>query len=170
MNCLVCFWRTGGLLSWHHAQTYWEAQKASSHVHARTRARIQMIFGLLKVSFHCLHHLRVSPLTSCDFTVITFSVQPCWPYSIQTFKCVSHALISFLLSCRVTVWLKFWMSWWSTCFYISLSNKLTSLSSLMYKNMKYIVKRKLNYPSKNNATIERVKEIKFVGLMIHKKC
>ena len=46
-----------------------EAQQAYNHAHARTRARIEITFGLLKARFHCLHHLRVSPLRACDITV-----------------------------------------------------------------------------------------------------
>nr|XP_033468136.1 putative nuclease HARBI1 [Epinephelus lanceolatus] len=46
-----------------------EAQQAYDHAHARTRARIEMTFGLLKARFHCLNHLRVSPLRVCDITM-----------------------------------------------------------------------------------------------------
>ncbi|XP_052371175.1 putative nuclease HARBI1 [Oncorhynchus keta] len=46
-----------------------EAQQAYNHAHARTRARVEMIFGLLKARFHCLHKLRVSPVRACDITV-----------------------------------------------------------------------------------------------------
>ena len=45
------------------------AQRAYNHAHARTRARIEMTFGLLKARFQCLHHLRVSPDRACDITV-----------------------------------------------------------------------------------------------------
>ncbi|KTF85849.1 hypothetical protein cypCar_00044206, partial [Cyprinus carpio] len=44
-----------------------EAQQAYNH--ARTRARVEMTFGLLKARFHCLHKLRVSPARACDITV-----------------------------------------------------------------------------------------------------
>ncbi|XP_064862500.1 putative nuclease HARBI1 isoform X2 [Oncorhynchus nerka] len=46
-----------------------EAQQAYNHAHARTRARVEMTFGLLKARFHCLHKLRVSPVRACDITV-----------------------------------------------------------------------------------------------------
>ncbi|XP_041639541.1 protein ALP1-like [Cheilinus undulatus] len=46
-----------------------EAQQAYNHAHARTRARIEMTFGLLKACFHCLQDLRVSPLRACGITV-----------------------------------------------------------------------------------------------------
>ena len=46
-----------------------EAQQAYNHAHARTRARAEMTFGLLKACFQCLHKLRVSPLRACDITV-----------------------------------------------------------------------------------------------------
>ncbi|XP_052383623.1 putative nuclease HARBI1 [Oncorhynchus keta] len=46
-----------------------EAQQAYNHTHARTRARVEMTFGLLKARFHCLHKLRVSPVRACDITV-----------------------------------------------------------------------------------------------------
>ncbi|CAM4671930.1 unnamed protein product [Leuciscus chuanchicus] len=42
------------------------AQQAYNHAHAKTRARIEMTFGLLKSRFQCLHHLRVSPDRACD--------------------------------------------------------------------------------------------------------
>uniref|UniRef100_A0A9J8AKJ7 Putative nuclease HARBI1 n=1 Tax=Cyprinus carpio carpio TaxID=630221 RepID=A0A9J8AKJ7_CYPCA len=45
------------------------AQQAYNHAHAKTRARIEMTFGLLKSRFQCLHHLRVSPDRACDVTV-----------------------------------------------------------------------------------------------------
>ncbi len=45
------------------------AQQAYNHAHAKTRARIEMTFGLLKSRFQCLHHLRVSPDRTCDVTV-----------------------------------------------------------------------------------------------------
>ncbi|XP_036973514.1 putative nuclease HARBI1 [Acanthopagrus latus] len=41
-------------------------QQAYDHVHSKTRARIEMTFGLLKSHFQCLHHLRVSPDRACD--------------------------------------------------------------------------------------------------------
>ncbi|XP_029963592.1 putative nuclease HARBI1 [Salarias fasciatus] len=41
-------------------------QQAYNHSHSRTRARIEMTFGLLKSRFQCLHHLRVSPPRACD--------------------------------------------------------------------------------------------------------
>lgn len=46
-----------------------EAQQAYNHAHARTRARFEMTFGLLKARFHCLHKLRVNPVRACDITV-----------------------------------------------------------------------------------------------------
>lgn len=46
-----------------------EAQQAYNHAHARTRARVEMTFGLLKARFHCLHKLRVNPVRACDITV-----------------------------------------------------------------------------------------------------
>ncbi|KAM4585092.1 putative nuclease HARBI1 [Odontesthes bonariensis] len=46
-----------------------EAQLAYNHAHARTRARIEMTFGLLKARFLCLTHLRVSPDRACDIIV-----------------------------------------------------------------------------------------------------
>ncbi|CAM4512426.1 unnamed protein product [Leuciscus chuanchicus] len=46
-----------------------QAQQAYNHAHARTRARVEMTFGLLKARFHCLHKLRVSPVRACDITV-----------------------------------------------------------------------------------------------------
>ncbi|KAK0151075.1 putative nuclease HARBI1 [Merluccius polli] len=42
------------------------AQQAYNHAHNKTRARIEMTFGLLKSRFQCLHHLRVSPDRACD--------------------------------------------------------------------------------------------------------
>ncbi|KAM4558659.1 putative nuclease HARBI1 [Odontesthes bonariensis] len=44
-----------------------EAQLAYNH--ARTRAQIEMTFGLLKARFLCLTHLRVSPDRACDIIV-----------------------------------------------------------------------------------------------------
>ncbi|XP_071393635.1 putative nuclease HARBI1 [Centroberyx affinis] len=41
-------------------------QQAYNNAHNRTRARIEMTFGLLKSRFQCLHHLRVSPSRACD--------------------------------------------------------------------------------------------------------
>ena len=38
---------------------------------ARTRARIEMTFGLLKARFNCLRGLRVAPDRACDITVAT---------------------------------------------------------------------------------------------------
>ncbi|TDH12204.1 hypothetical protein EPR50_G00070130 [Perca flavescens] len=45
------------------------AQQAYNLAHARTRARIEMAFGLLKSRFQCLHHLRVTSDRACDITV-----------------------------------------------------------------------------------------------------
>ncbi|XP_052002406.1 putative nuclease HARBI1 [Xyrauchen texanus] len=45
------------------------AQRTYNLGHARTRARIEMAFGLLKSCFQCLHHLRVTPDRACDITV-----------------------------------------------------------------------------------------------------
>ncbi|KAK0152148.1 putative nuclease HARBI1 [Merluccius polli] len=42
------------------------SQQAYDHAHNKTRARIEMTFGLLKSRFQCLHHLRVSPDRACD--------------------------------------------------------------------------------------------------------
>ncbi|XP_030286099.1 putative nuclease HARBI1 [Sparus aurata] len=41
-------------------------QQAYNHAHTKTRARIEMTFGILKSRFQCLHHLRVSPDRACD--------------------------------------------------------------------------------------------------------
>ncbi|XP_039663782.1 putative nuclease HARBI1 [Perca fluviatilis] len=45
------------------------AQHTYNLAHARSRARIEMAFGLLKSRFQCLHHLRVTPERACDITV-----------------------------------------------------------------------------------------------------
>nr|XP_033479328.1 putative nuclease HARBI1 [Epinephelus lanceolatus] len=45
------------------------AQRGYNLAHARTRARIEMAFGLLKARFQCLQHLRVSPDRACEITV-----------------------------------------------------------------------------------------------------
>ncbi|XP_034743427.1 putative nuclease HARBI1 [Etheostoma cragini] len=45
------------------------AQQGYNLAHSRTRARIEMGFGLLKARFQCLHHLRVTPERACDITV-----------------------------------------------------------------------------------------------------
>ncbi|MBN3308751.1 HARB1 nuclease, partial [Amia calva] len=37
--------------------------------HCRTRARIEMTIGMLKVRFQCLHRLRVTPERACDIIV-----------------------------------------------------------------------------------------------------
>ncbi|KAK0150691.1 putative nuclease HARBI1 [Merluccius polli] len=42
------------------------SQQAYNHAHNKTRAHIEMTFGLLKSRFQCLHHLRVSPDRACD--------------------------------------------------------------------------------------------------------
>ncbi|KAJ8249486.1 hypothetical protein GJAV_G00235970 [Gymnothorax javanicus] len=42
------------------------AQRNFNLAHARTRARIEMEFGLLKTRFQCLRHLRVKPDRPCD--------------------------------------------------------------------------------------------------------
>ena len=41
-------------------------QQAYNHAHSKTRARIEMTFGLPKSRFQCLHYLRVSPDRACD--------------------------------------------------------------------------------------------------------
>ncbi|KAK0132297.1 putative nuclease HARBI1 [Merluccius polli] len=42
------------------------SQQAYNHAHNKTRARIEMTFGLLKSRFQCLHHLTVSPDRACE--------------------------------------------------------------------------------------------------------
>ncbi|KAK6313322.1 hypothetical protein J4Q44_G00166690 [Coregonus suidteri] len=73
VNSLVCCWETGGMAASLFLLTPFtdpqEAQQAYNHAHARTRARVEMTFGLLKARFHCLHKLRVSPVRACDITV-----------------------------------------------------------------------------------------------------
>ncbi|XP_067224491.1 putative nuclease HARBI1 [Chanodichthys erythropterus] len=50
-----------------------EAQQAYNHAHARTRARVEMTFGLLKARFHCLHKLRIERLPHGDGRTGMFS-------------------------------------------------------------------------------------------------
>ncbi len=71
VSSLVCCWGTKAMpvrhFWWLPLQT--PKPQHSNHAHAKTRARIEMTFGLLKSWFQCLHHLRVSPDRACDVTV-----------------------------------------------------------------------------------------------------
>jgi len=42
------------------------SQRAYIYPHNKTRALIEITFGLLKFQFQCLHHLRVFPDRACD--------------------------------------------------------------------------------------------------------
>ena len=50
-------------------ETQTEAQHNYNVAHARTRARIEMAFGLIKSRFQCLNYLRVIPQRACDIVV-----------------------------------------------------------------------------------------------------
>ncbi|XP_059410707.1 putative nuclease HARBI1 [Carassius carassius] len=50
-------------------ETQTEAQHNYNIAHARTRARIEMAFGLIKSRFQCLNYLRVIPHRACDIVV-----------------------------------------------------------------------------------------------------
>ncbi|XP_059369577.1 putative nuclease HARBI1 [Carassius carassius] len=53
----------------HQLETQTEAQHNYNIAHARTRARIEMAFGLIKSRFQCLNYLRVIPQRACDIVV-----------------------------------------------------------------------------------------------------
>ncbi|XP_051816643.1 putative nuclease HARBI1 [Acanthochromis polyacanthus] len=46
-----------------------DPQRAFNRAHARTRARVEMLFGLMKSRFQCLKVLRVAPDRACDIIV-----------------------------------------------------------------------------------------------------
>ncbi|XP_051992926.1 uncharacterized protein myadma isoform X2 [Xyrauchen texanus] len=50
-------------------ETQTEAQHNYNIAHARTRACIEMAFGLIKSRFQCLNYLRVIPQRACDIVV-----------------------------------------------------------------------------------------------------
>ncbi|KAK0136913.1 putative nuclease HARBI1 [Merluccius polli] len=61
------------------------SQQAYNHAHNKTRARIEMTFGLLKSQFQCLHHLRVSPDRACDVAACAVVLQyvPCMKRTVS---------------------------------------------------------------------------------------
>ncbi|XP_028304088.1 putative nuclease HARBI1 [Gouania willdenowi] len=60
MVCVALHFFTSGDFLYFLGMQGYEGQQAYNNAHARTRARIEMTFGLLKERFQCLHHLRVT--------------------------------------------------------------------------------------------------------------
>ncbi len=62
-----------------HLTPYQEAQTKAKHnykvVHTRTRAHLEMLFGLIRSRFQCLNHLRVTPERACDITIVCVVLQ-----------------------------------------------------------------------------------------------
>ncbi|XP_049890939.1 putative nuclease HARBI1 [Epinephelus moara] len=67
-------------------------QQRFNGAHCRTRARVEMTFGILKSRFQCLRKLRVTPERACDIIVACVAILPLLeesntlPYKLMTLR------------------------------------------------------------------------------------